>query len=196
ARRRVAPRTGRGWASSLPSLSCSDGQGKDYWRLQKVDGYGNAVEEKYGAGMARVRQFDRRTNALVAMRTFRGGWKVQDWAYAYDLRGNMLARYDGMQEDPAKTSEFFHYDALDRLTCSAFAACRPGDVSCYAATGPCDQAVDYDAAGNITSKSDVGSYTYDPLDHPHAVKSISGGAPSAYGYDAVGNQTERPGVFG
>jgi ABC-type multidrug transport system fused ATPase/permease subunit len=28
-------------------------------------------------------------------------------------------------------SEFFHFDALDRLTCSTFAACRPGDVDTF-----------------------------------------------------------------
>jgi hypothetical protein len=42
-----------------------------------------------------------------------------------------MRTYDLQQEDAAKTSEFFHFDAVDRLTCSTFAACRPGDLSCY-----------------------------------------------------------------
>jgi YD repeat-containing protein len=96
-------------------------------------------------------------------------------------------------------SEFFHYDALDRLTCSTFAACRPGDVSCYGSAPPspgsCDQSLTYEAGGNIKSKSDVGEYTYAP-EHPHAVQSITGVGAATYGHDAVGNQTERPGVIG
>jgi hypothetical protein len=46
------------------------------------------------------------------------------------------------------------------LECSTFAACRPGDISCYGTASPspgsCDQSVTYDPNGNITSKSDVG----------------------------------------
>jgi hypothetical protein len=48
------------------------------------------------------------------------------------------------------------------LECSTFAACRPGDISCYRSAPPspgsCDQSVTYDPNGNITSKSDVGGY--------------------------------------
>src|SRR5262249_29887276 len=114
-------------------------------------------------------------------------------------RGNLLARYDLRQPDTAKTSEFFHYDLLDRLTCSTFAACRPGDLSCYGGVPDpvsCDLSVAYAAGGNITSKSDVGAYVgYDPK-HPHAVQTITGVGAATYAYDDVGNQTERPGVIG
>jgi RHS repeat-associated protein len=180
-------------------VAVTDRDDQDYWRLLAVDGQGHAVQEQYGAQTSRGRSFDPATGALLSIRTTSGSKTLQDWAYAHDKRGNPIARYDLRQEDASKTSEFFHFDALDRLTCSSFAACRPGDISCYGSAPPspgsCDQSVTYDPNGNITSKSDIGGYTYDPA-HPHAVQSITGAGAATYGYDAVGNQTERPGVIG
>ncbi|MEY2933928.1 MAG: hypothetical protein RL033_4677, partial [Pseudomonadota bacterium] len=180
-------------------MAITDGKGRDYWRLHQVDGRGNAIEEQYGAQLSRVRTFDPATNALLSLRTTAGSKALQDWTYAYDKRGNLVARFDGRQEDPAKRSEFFHFDALDRLTCSTFAACPPGDLSCYGSgppsPGSCDQSLTYEDGGNIKSKSDVGVYVYDPA-HPHAVKSITGVGGATYVYDDVGNQIERPGVLG
>jgi RHS repeat-associated protein len=49
----------------------------------------------------------------------------------------------------------------------------------------------YNALGNLTTKSDVGSYTYPAAgsSHPHAVSSISGGVISmTFTYDPNGNQ--------
>jgi hypothetical protein len=65
------------------------------------------------------------------------------------------------------TSQSFCYDALNRLTNYALSS------TCTASGG---KTVGYDALGDITSKSDVGTYTYptagNPL--PHAVSSITG----------------------
>ena len=57
-----------------------------------------------------------------------------------------------------KTEEY-GYDNLDRLT----------DVRC---NGLQTMGVDYADNGNIVYKTDVGDYTYDPLDKPHAVRSV------------------------
>jgi hypothetical protein len=59
-------------------------------------------------------------------------------------------------------------------------------------TGP-NTTIGYDALGNITSKSDVGSYTY------HATKKhqvMSTGSPTSwsFGYDANGNMTSGRGA--
>jgi RHS repeat-associated protein len=50
--------------------------------------------------------------------------------------------------------------------------------------------VTYDAAGDILSKSDVGSYTYGDSLHPHAVTAAGSGT---IGYDANGNMNSRAG---
>ena len=56
----------------------------------------------------------------------------------------------------------------------------------------CALSLQYQPNGNIDAKSDVGRYAYDAA-HPHAVAGIAG-KPPVYGYDAVGNQTQRPGA--
>ena len=56
-------------------------------------------------------------------------------------------------------AEEYGYDNLDRLT----------DVRC---NGLQTMGVDYADNGNIVYKTDVGEYTYDPLDKPHAVRSV------------------------
>ena len=54
--------------------------------------------------------------------------------------------------------------------------------------------VSYNNLGNITSKSDVGSYTYGAGSAgPHAVTSITGTRPGTYSYDANGNLSSRAG---
>jgi len=80
-------------------------------------------------------------------------------------------------------TEEFEYDSLNRLTGSAI--------------GTDEKAFAYDSIGNMTSKSDVGSYSY-PLSgstsvRPHAVSSITGTVNGitnpSFTYDANGNMT-------
>ncbi|MEI9997500.1 MAG: RHS repeat-associated core domain-containing protein [Rhizomicrobium sp.] len=92
--------------------------------------------------------------------------------------------------------EKFCYDALNRLTASATAASTP--AACTAAgAGIVSKSVSYDAVGNITAKSDVGTYAYPTPGpgsvRPHAVSAIAGTvngvANPSYSYDANGNLT-------
>ncbi|MDE3178701.1 MAG: hypothetical protein KGM47_03490 [Acidobacteriota bacterium] len=52
----------------------------------------------------------------------------------------------------------------------------------------------YDALGDITYKSDTGTYSYGSGAGPHAVTSISGPAGGSYGHDADGNMANRNGT--
>jgi YD repeat-containing protein len=84
--------------------------------------------------------------------------------------GNLLSRFDFLQG----TTETFGYDTLDRL---------------LSVTGPASKSFQYDAIGNIISKSDVGSYAYTG-GKPHAVTQAG---PNGYTYDPNGNQLTGPG---
>ena len=107
---------------------------------------------------------------------------IQNLVYQYDDVGNMLARSDLLND----LTETFTYDALDRLTSS--------QVSDATTT---QDAVDYyyNAMGNLTTKGDVGTYTYPSLPNtdprPHAVTGVSfnGGGSATYTYDNNGNMT-------
>ena len=117
-----------------------------------------------------------------ASRDNSGQEDIQNLVYEYDDVGNMLPRSDLLND----LTETFTYDALDRLTSA--------QVTNSAGTQP---AVDYyyNAMGNMTTKGDVGTYTYPALPNtdprPHAVTGISfnGGGSATYTYDNNGNMT-------
>ena len=75
-------------------------------------------------------------------------------------------------------TENFQYDGLNRLTSSQV-------------VGSSAQTLTYNAIGNITHKSDVGSYSYGAgTAGPHAVTSAGG---QSYSYDANGNNISGDG---
>ena len=78
----------------------------------------------------------------------------EDLYYTWDkLTGNLTSR------NINGTSYAYTYDDLDRLTEVVH-------------DGEAQLSMEYAANGNILSKSDIGSYTYNPADKPHAVQEI------------------------
>lgn len=86
--------------------------------------------------------------------------------------GNLKSRTDSVQG----FTETFTYDAINRLT---------------GVSGPAPKSYQYDAIGNITYKSDVGTYLYGQGGtKPHAVTQAG---PNIYAYDQNGNQISGAG---
>jgi RHS repeat-associated protein len=116
---------------------------------------------------------------------------VASFDYAYDAIGNATYRADAGQG----VYERFCYDSLNRLTKSALGSTDPGT----ACAGGAVKTLGYDNLGDITSKSDVGTYAYPAAGtaHPHAVSSIAGTVNGvtnpAYTYDANGSITADAG---
>jgi RHS repeat-associated protein len=113
---------------------------------------------------------------------------VAQFDYQYDLLGNLTYRDDVQQH----VYEKYCYDVLNRLQNAATEATAP--AACTATgTGITSKTMAYDALGNITSKSDVGAYTYPATGspQPHGVSSITGTVNGvvdpSYSYDANGN---------
>ena len=123
----------------------------------------------------------RNKQALKSISTVSGGKDVQKLSYAWDQRLNLLSRTDALQ--PMHTTERFRYDPLERITCAYFSIKEDPSA-------PCALSYDYAQNGNLASKSDVGVLAYNDVKHPHAVTSAGG---ASYSYNAVGNQTTRPG---
>jgi RHS repeat-associated protein len=109
-----------------------------------------------------------------------------DQRYTYDSVGNISSLLDVKNSNQ---KQCFGYDVLDRLI-SANAG--NNDSTCSGAVGNgeyADESYSYSSStGNLTSKTGMGSYTYDAT-HKHAVASTSAGW--AYQYDANGNMTRR-----
>lgn len=81
-----------------------------------------------------------------------GSTQVMNQTYAYhSTTGNLITRRDVL----ANKTENFTYDSLDRLT-------QYGTST-----------VTYDDYGNITAKSDIGSYAYNNSDKPFAVTDVA-----------------------
>ncbi|WP_437565862.1 RHS repeat-associated core domain-containing protein [Sorangium sp. So ce542] len=157
------------------------GTGFAYWRLTDVDHAGRFREEVFGNGVVTERSYFADKQRLRHVATQSGAANVQDLDYGYDDLLNLTRRTDSLQ--PENTTERFRYDPLQRLTCAYL-----GDVE--RASAPCALRYDYHPNGNLTFKSDVGTFSYDDPLHPHAV---TGAGAGSFAYDAVGNQIARPG---
>ena len=112
-------------------------------------------------------------------------------SYTWDAIGNLTERTHGAVD----VTQTFEYDELNRLTRADLSGTG---VELYDMLGMSTETIEYDAIGNITYKSNVGTYTYGNNSGPHAVTSITGdvnaGQKSAnYTYDANGNMTAGDG---
>jgi len=121
-----------------------------------------------GNGLITQRAYDPLTGHLQSIATGRvdNPQSVQNLSYRFDPLGNLLERRQGT------LAETFTYDSLNRL---AKASVNGGQTL----------TMSYDELGNLTSKSDVGNYTYGNGAGPHAVTQAG---TVSYTYDAVGNR--------
>lgn len=149
-----------------------------YWRADQMDAEGHVLKETYGNGVVTERTYAADTGRIQnILGTNAGGEQIQAHAYVYDTIGNVTIVADA----PNNQLEIRGgYDDLNRLT----------QVETYLNGVASTENISYNALGNITSKTGVGTYTYgDPL-HKHAVTAVTGGPVNySYTYDANGNLT-------
>jgi RHS repeat-associated protein len=115
-----------------------------------VNAQGQVTQYKTGNHVTTVKNFDPQTNRLLGVNATLDGQStgnVLNQAYTYDAVGNLLSRSDNTPG--IGTQENFSYDAVNRLTL----ALTNGGAQMTE--------VMYDDRGNITYKSDVGTYWYD-----------------------------------
>lgn len=143
---------------------------------------GNIAETVYGSGTRTLNTYD--ANELYRLKrkfTDDGGAQViQDLNYTFDAVGNVRQIKDNSDLNSRKILTFL-YDDLHRLTYAA--ATKTGGVRMYR------QNFSYDALGNITYKSDQGSYQYNGNQgtnyaNPNAVTNIGA---TSLSYDKNGN---------
>ena len=150
------------------------------WQTDAADENSRVIQETFSNGVIGRRVYDPVTNDLMAILAGNGGndRNIQNHTYTFDAIDNLLTRADAI----TGLSETFSYDSLNRLT---------------VATGAVTKSYQYDAIGNITSKSDVGTYTYNTSGpnsvRPHAVTAVAGVLNHSYVYDANGNMTTGAG---
>ncbi|MCP3907732.1 MAG: hypothetical protein GY712_06915, partial [Oceanicoccus sp.] len=169
-----------------------------YSRPEAVDAKGNVTTLLNGNTVTTTKAYDQATGYLQSIGSHSviewvsGVAAVQDITVDFDLVGNLIYRSD----DGVGFYESYDYDNLNRLTDA---------WSDYSSGSSQHTEVEYDALGNITYKSRVGSYSYGTQEAgcgrmagPHAVTAIntsrSGDLKTAsYCYDANGNMTSGDG---
>ncbi|MDO9319288.1 MAG: RHS repeat-associated core domain-containing protein [Gammaproteobacteria bacterium] len=146
---------------------------KKYKQIETVNAWGSETQSMLGNGL-KVQSTYHATTGLPdrVLVTNPLTQTIQDNTYAYNDIGILTTRSRFMKSNGSTLSETFHYDELNRLTQAT-------------ATGLPTQSFQYDIKGNITSKSDVGTYTYGAGSAgPHAVTTAGS---DNYTYDATGN---------
>ncbi|MDO8051427.1 NBR1-Ig-like domain-containing protein [Janthinobacterium sp. SUN211] len=146
------------------------------WQATQQDAAGRARKVLLGNGLIQNRDFNTYSGRLIhgGVSTASSAMRLQE-DYVYDVLGNVKNR--SQYWDSNGFQESFDYDTLNRLKSSQV-------------LGKTARLFTYDAAGNITSKTGVGTYAYraqgETAVQPHAVQTISG-IPGIYSYDTNGN---------
>jgi RHS repeat-associated protein len=128
-----------------------------YWTASKLNAKDEVEEQTYGNGTTINKAFDPLTDFLTKVTTKKGSSVLQDLTHSYNALGILVQRKDNLQNK----QEDFWYDNLNRLTKSKV-------------FGQDSVVIQYDKLGNITMKSDVGTYAYGGINAgPHQVKTIN-----------------------
>jgi RHS repeat-associated protein len=151
-----------------------------------VDSQGRILTSRQGNGVHATDTYDNLNGNLMntTVRRTASGPVIDSSSYQYNAFGNKTQRSRallsglGAAENQAAAVEDFAYDGLQRLTSQTV-------VGKAAATNT------YDASGNITYRSGVGSYTYGDGDEPDRVTFITrtSGSVQTIVYDGFGRVT-------
>ncbi|MEO0442397.1 MAG: FG-GAP-like repeat-containing protein, partial [Pseudomonadota bacterium] len=148
-----------------------------YWRAVDVDASGRISAEVYGNGIVNDYAYNQATGQLQSIHSsLLVIDAVRHLEYQYDAYQNLTLRDDLIND----IRETYDYDRLDRLTTTQVTS----DLYSHVTELNTTQRLNYNALGNITYKSDVGSYLYNGK--PHAVTKAGS---KHYSYDANGNMT-------
>ncbi len=145
-----------------------------FWQANAKDAWGHVIDETLGNGVVTARGFDLANGAIDSIFSQKGTATRQDLGYLWNAVGSLTER----RNNALTLVENFNYDNLHRLTST---------------TGSDPRTFTYDAMGNISSKTGVGTYSYHAT-KKHQVTATSGGAlltAQSYAYDLNGNMNSR-----
>ena len=136
----------------LISVTSPSDNGLCFWKVGKDNAAGQMLSETYGENTTIYNDYDA-VGRLIRTRlpgTF-------DRSYEYNRKGSLVKRTDNMRS----MTETFSYDNLERIV-------NVSDTKGH------DINIEYDAVGNITSKTGLGKLTY--YDTSNRIKSIGKGS--------------------
>ncbi|MCV6622749.1 MAG: discoidin domain-containing protein [Cellvibrionaceae bacterium] len=158
----------------LVEVADEDGSKPIFARYMHSDVRGNITRLQLGNGIVQTQSYYAATGLAQSISA---SSNIQNLSYQWDVLGNLSSRTETSASK--NLSESFVYDDVNRLekvTSNVAGQSKIVDIS-------------YDAAGNILSKSDVGTYSYDG--RPHGVSATTkigtNGYNNSYSYDANGS---------
>lgn len=150
-------------------------QANQYYQILAMDARGNVTQhDQHGIEVIKAYDDARGWQDSVQATVLAGATVLQDLSFSFDAVGNLTSRTDASRKAGGgykNATENFGYDDLNRLLTVTGA-------------GP-NLTMTYDATGNITNKTGVGSYSYNST-QPHAVDSAGG---TSYSYNGNGSMT-------
>jgi RHS repeat-associated protein len=188
--------TTNGFLSSLTTGTTTTGVplalNSTLWSAQTYNAWGKAEQQTYGNGVINRANFDamtgRLTNASASLGT---ATDVLGQRYVWDSLSHLMQRDDQNGAGSAQAvSDVYTYDGIGRLQGYAVSSAAIPNLSRTVS-------LQYNAAGMILYKSDVGIYSYGAQGagraHPHALQSVAGAYTASYIYDNNGNVTTASG---
>jgi len=170
-----------GFLTKVQDATASASSHPVYWSAVARDEEGRITRETLGNGLKTVRGYyadSGRINSIQVGTEVNSVLQptVQNDSYYFDALGNLGSRSQTVVAN--SFAEFFEYDVMNRVK------------TAYTADGA-QRLVAYDALGNITSHSDIGTYSYVGCGGGHRVCKTSGFLNAWFSYDANGNMLTR-----
>lgn len=147
------------------------------WKADVRDNLGRVTKETLGKDLISYHNYKPDTDALSNISTGKEVGTVftptvQNETYNFDALKNL--KYRNQVFDAVNLVETFDYDALNR-------------VEKITNVGVGEKRITYDEIGNITDRSDAGSYGYQGCGGVHRVCSVQGQVAATFTYDSNGN---------
>ncbi|MBC3873841.1 RHS repeat domain-containing protein [Undibacterium flavidum] len=175
-----------GTAATITPSGATLAAGSTLWQAQAYNAWGSAEQQIYGNNVISKANFDTMTGRISSNTAGLGtATNIVNYSYAWDSLSHLTGRTDANGDGVSgAVTDSFAYDGIGRL--KSYSVASPTIPSLQR-----DVTLQYNAAGMLLYKSDVGIYTYQAQGattiRPHALQSVSGSVNANYTYDANGN---------
>jgi len=163
----------------------NNANGAVLWRAQRVNAWGGLELQLAGNNVQSRTSYQAATGRIATLTAGIGAaTNVFNHTYGWDALGNLASRNDAIGSGSSAVNEAFAYDSINRLI-------RYTVTGAAIPSGSRTVGVAYNAAGNILTKSDLGTYRYpaNGATRPNGmleVRPYTGGT-IGYTYDNNGN---------
>lgn len=134
--------------------------GKAYQTIEQMNAKGGVEKVIYGNGTEELTAYDAESGWVSDIQLKNAGGMLHHLEYKFDSVGNLFYRNHQLAAASTAFAETYNYDDLYRLD-ERTISFPPGDIILPSDFKVPKSTLQYDDFGNITSKTGVGTYSYD-----------------------------------